>query len=298
MSAALPAFLLEAVFYLGSIFEETRTWFRALRPPRLQALLLWVSALLPYFIFCSLSGTLQPRPFAMLAGLTAVVAYWYFLLPRRWAYDFGFLVVIAAPVILRVFARIYISADPTLQSLRIGDALGHLMWIRLSIAALLMIRGWDPGSVSFWPRASEWKTGTLWFAIAVVPLCILALGIGMVRWEPLQEPWWRSGVIILETFFGVLWVVALSEELFFRGVIERAFLNAKTSPTIAVLISAVLYGVSHLWYRGFPNWREAIVTTALGIACGVAYLQTGSIRAPMVTHAFAAVTVRALFRYT
>ena len=51
MWAALPAFLLEAVFYLGSVFAETRTWLARLRPVRVQAVFLWFSALVPYLIF-------------------------------------------------------------------------------------------------------------------------------------------------------------------------------------------------------------------------------------------------------
>ena len=37
MWAALPAFLVEAAFYLGSIFEETRDWLAQFRPARIQA---------------------------------------------------------------------------------------------------------------------------------------------------------------------------------------------------------------------------------------------------------------------
>ncbi len=298
MAAALPAFLLEAIFYLGAVFEETRAWFGSIHPPRLQALLLWLSALAPYLLFSGLAGTLAARPFEILAVLTAILAYWYVLLPRRWAYDFGFLAVVAAPVILRVFGRVYLAPDRSLQNLRIGDALGHLMWIRLAIVSLLVLRGWDPGAFSFWPNAREWKTGAWWFAIAVLPLCALAVCIGMVRWAPMREPWWQVAGLSIGAFFGILWVVALSEELFFRGVVERACLDAWGSPAAAILLSSVLYGLSHLWYRGFPNWREALVTAALGVPCGVAYLRTGSVRAPMVTHALAAVTVRVLFRYT
>ncbi len=295
MSAALPAFLLEAIFYLGSIFEETRDWFRGVPPRRLQALLLWLSALLPYLVFSLRARTFEAHAFEVLAVLTLVLAYWYIVAPRRWAYDAGFLIVVAAPVVLRVFSRIYISPDP---SLRIGDALGHLMWIRLGVAALLILREWYPGEFGFWPSGSEWIAGILWFAIAAVPLCALAVAIGMIRFAPLQRPWWQIAGIVAGSFFGVLWVVALSEELFFRGVIEKFFLNLGGSSVLAIAISAALYGCSHLWYRGFPNWREALVTTALGVPCGIAYLRTGSVRAPMVTHALAAATLRALFRYT
>jgi uncharacterized protein len=295
MAAALPAFLLEAVFYLGAIFEEPRDWFRGVPPRRSQGLMLWLSALLPYLVFSVCARTFQANAFEVLAVLTLLLAYWYIVAPRRWAYDVGFLIIVVAPVVLHVFSRIYISPEP---SLRIGDALGHLMWIRLGIAALLILRGWYPGEFGFWPTGKEWIAGSVWFAIAAIPLCALGVAIGMIRFAPLQRPWWQAAAIIVGSFFGVLWVVALSEELFFRGVIEKFFLNFWRSPVLAVAISAVLYGCSHLWYRAFPNWREALVTAVLGVPCGIAYLRTGSVRAPMVTHALAAVTVRALFRYT
>jgi predicted Abi (CAAX) family protease len=47
--------------------------------------------------------------------------------------------------------------------------------------------------------------------------------------------------------------------------------------------------------HGFPNWRWASVVTLLGIACGIAYAKSGSVRAPMVTHAFVVTTWRLLF---
>lgn len=295
MGAALPAFLLEAIFYLGAIFEEPRDWFRAIPPKRLQGLMLWVSALLPYLVFSLRAGTFQANAFEVLAILTLLLAYWYIVAPRRWAYDVGFLIIVAAPMVQHVFSRIYLSPEP---ALRIGDALGHLMWIRLGIAALLIVRGWYPGEFGFWPTAKEWMLGALWFAIAAIPLCALGVSIGMIRFAPLDRPWWQVAGIVGGSFFGVLWVVALSEELFFRGVIEKFFLNRWKSPVAAVAISAILYGCSHLWYRAFPNWREALVTAALGVPCGILYARTDSVRAPMVTHALAAVTVRALFRYS
>lgn len=295
MGAALPAFLLEAIFYLGAIFEEPRDWFRLVLPKRSQGLMLWASALLPYLVFSLRTGTFQANAFEVLAVLTLLLAYWYIISPRRWAYDVGFLIIVAAPIVQHVFSRIYISPDP---ELRIGDALGHLMWIRLGIAALLIERGWYPGDFGFWPTAKEWMLGSLWFAIAAIPLCAFGLSIGMIRFAPLDRPWWQVAGIVVGTFLGVLWVVALSEELFFRGVIEKFFLNRWKSPVAAIAISAILYGCSHLWYRAFPNWREALVTAALGVACGIVYARTDSVRAPMVTHALAAVTVRALFRYT
>jgi membrane protease YdiL (CAAX protease family) len=290
MWAALPAFLLEAVFYLGSIFKETRAWLAQFRPARMQAVFLWLSALGPYLIFSLSTGTFERNSFYLLAGLTAVLSFWYALLPRRPAYDFGFLVIAAAPIVERVFARIYRSPDEHLQA----DILGHLMWIRLGIAALLVLRQWDPGAFGFWPRAREWRIGTLYYLISITPIVLLALGLHDVRFELRAGAWWQVAGIGIGTFFGILWVVALSEELFFRGVIERAMLDR--SRVAAVLVSAILYGCSHLWVHQFPNWRRAAVGTLLGVVFGAIYAQTGSVRAPMVTHAFVVATWRIFFK--
>lgn len=291
MTAALPAFLVEAVFYLGSVFEETRNWFSRIRVPRLQGAALWVSALLPYCIFSLAAGTFQRNAFYLLALLTGVFAFWYALLPRRLAYDIGFLVIAAAPIVLRVFPRIYRSPDET----RV-DILGHLMWIRLGVAALLILREWRPGPFGFWPQRHEWRSGLIWYLIFVIPIVVLALGTRDVRFQPLSGPWWHVAAIGIGTFFGVLWVVALGEELFFRGVIERALLDQSGSAALAVGISAVLFGSVHLAFRQFPDWRRALTATLLGVAVGIVYARTGSVRAPMVTHAFVVATWRVFFR--
>jgi hypothetical protein len=280
MRGALPAFLAESVFYLASVFGETRLWFATLSNRRFQGLLLWVSALLPYLIFSLLSGTYHRNAFQLLVLLTGVLTYWYILLPRRIAYDVGFLVVAAAPILLHVFPRIYLSGDPLLRV----DLLGHLMWIRLAIVILLIFREWDPGAFGLWPQANEWRIGLLYYAAAILPIALLALALHDVRFAPREGEWWQIGGLAIGTFFGILWVV-----------IERALLNGWNSKAAAVVVSAVLFGSAHLWFHHFPNWPRALVATVLGVACGMAYAQTGSVRAPMVTHAFIVTTWRLLF---
>ncbi|MBV8810018.1 MAG: CPBP family intramembrane metalloprotease [Acidobacteriaceae bacterium] len=292
MTAALPAFLIEAFFYLGSVFKEPRDWIGRVGPPRLRAALLWVSAVIPYCVFALTADTFQRNAFYLLAALSAILAFWYVLLPRRPAYDFGFLVIAAAPIIARVFPRIYVSPDPHLRV----DVLGHLMWIRLAIAALFTFRHWNPGEFGFWPRYREWRTGLLWYAVSAIPIIAMALAIHDVHFEPLHGPWWRVAAIVIGTFFGVLWIVALSEELFFRGVIERGLLDSWKSPAVAIVISSLLFGVVHLWFHDYPDWRRAVTASLLGAACGFAYWQSGSVRSPMVTHAFVVATWRMFFK--
>jgi membrane protease YdiL (CAAX protease family) len=291
-TAALPAFFFETLFYFGSILESTRELFARLSSMWTQAGLLFASALLPYLIFSTGAATFNGRAFALLAELVAVLTLWYVVLPRRSAYDFGFLVIAAAPVLLRVFRRIYVLPDTHVRL----DILGHLMWIRVALIALLVLRRWDAGPVGLWPRQREWHSGILWFLLTTPPLVAVALLIHDVSWVPLRAPWWREIGLAAGTFFGVLWVVALSEELFFRGVVQRALLNRELGPALAITVSTLLYACAHLWFHEFPDWRQATVAGILGVGCGVAYWRTGSIRASMVTHAFAVTTWRVFFR--
>jgi uncharacterized protein len=292
MTAVLPAFLVEAIFYLASMFEATRAWFARISSRRTQGAMLWISALLPYLILSLARATFERNAFYLLALLCGVFAFWYVYTPRRLAYDVGFLVIAAAPIVERVFARIYLSPGGHLRV----DILGHLMWIRLGVLALLVLREWDPGPFSLWPDASEWKTGLLYYLAVLVPIVFVATALHDLRFAPLQDAWWRVAAIAVGTFFAVLWVVALAEELFFRGVIERALYDHWRSPALAVLLSAAIFGAAHLWFHQFPDWRQAVVATVLGLACGVAYVQTGSVRAPMVTHALVVATWRVLFK--
>ncbi len=296
MTAALPAFAIEAIFYLGSGFGATRAWLAGIPSRRAQAGFLWVSALLPYLVYSFASGTFVPGAFYLLAALTAVLAFWHALLPWRLAYDAGFLVIAAALALLPVFGRIYLTPSLTPDRHIRVEYLGHLMWIRLGVTALLVLREWDPGVFGFWPRAREWKAGLLYYAAVLIPVLVLALWLHDVRFEPLHGAWWRIAGVAIGTFFGILWVVAFGEELLFRGVVERALLDHWRSPAAAVALSAVLYGSAHLWFHKFPDWRRASVAALLGVGCGIAYWRTGGVRAPMVTHALVVTTWRVFFK--
>ena len=324
-NALLPALALEAGCYLATLFGQTRNWFAAFRPAKRQAAILWLSALIPYLIFSLSAGTFQRNAFYLLVGLTAVFSFWHAVLPTsakgtaarrqtvpelasalggapdnvpvlrgffKSAYDCGFLAIAAAPIVTRVFSRIYISPDRHVRA----DILGQLMWIRLGIAALLILREWDPGAFGLWPTRREWRSGLTYYCAAVIPVVLLALGLHDVRWEPLAGEWWRVAGIGVGTFFGFLWVKALSEELFFRGVIARALLDRLPSQALAMVLSAIVYGSAHLWFRGFPDWRRAIVAGLLGIFCGLAYAQTRSVKVPMITHTLVVTTWRLLFK--
>jgi membrane protease YdiL (CAAX protease family) len=290
LTAAFPAFVLEIAFFLAATFEDTRTRFAHWAPHVILASLLWFSALAPYLLLSGLAGTFQITNFLFLTLLTGLICFWHVVLPRHILTDIGFLAIAAAPMAAQIFPMIYRSPD----DLRI-DILGHVMWFRVGIVALLVLRQWDPGPFSLWPRLREWRIGIACYLLAVGPICLVAVGVNDVHYAPLQKTPLVVVASSIGTFFGILWGVALGEDLLFQGVVSQALLRAWKSPVIAIGISAILFGSAHLWFHQFPNWRRALVATVLGVACGIAYLRSGSVRAPMVMHAFVVTTQRLLF---
>jgi len=291
-AALLPAFLVESFFYLAAGFESTRAVFARIGSPARQALLLLVSGLLPYFIVSTPTGLFRLNSFLLLAGLVAAASFWHVVLPRRLAFDIGFLVLVAAPLVARAFPRIYLSPDPGLPT----NILGHLMWVRVTVLAFLVIRGWDAGPVGFWPLWREWRWGALAFALAAIALGIAAPFIRFASFAPAYGSWWWIAAKAVGYFFGTLWIVAFFEELFCRGVVLRGLQKLALPSWVAIVISSLAFGSVHLWYREFPNWRFFIMATIAGIFYAVAYLRGGSIRASMVTHALTVTAWRMLFK--
>ena len=288
----LPALALEIGCYLASAFIQTRNWLSSFRPARAQAAVLWCSAVVPYLIFSLCAGTFHSNAFYLLVGLTAIFSFWHVILPRRAAYDIGFLVIAAAPFITRVFSRIYLAPDKHVRP----EILGQLMWIRVGILALLALREWNPGPFSLWPTLREWRMGGIYYCATIVPVALLGLAVHDVRWSPITGEWWRVSGLAIGTFFGFLWTTALGEELFFRGVVQRALLDNLPSRVLAILLSSVIYGGAHLWFHAFPDWRQALVAALLGIFLGDAYARTGSVRVSMVAHTLVITTWRLFFK--
>ena len=92
-----------------------------------------------------------------------------------------------------------------------------------------------------------------------------------------------------------LWVLALGEEFFFRGLLQQWMTAWLRSEWAGLLVASLVFGAAHLWYRQFPNWRISAIAALLGLCCGLAFRNARSIRAPMVTHALVVTTWRIFF---
>jgi uncharacterized protein len=282
--AAVPiiaAFLIEYPFYLLPGFAVLRQ--RLERP--LPALLI-ASFLAPYLIYATNTGEFRWSAFVQLAALAVALSLWYVVLPAAPLADAAFLAIVAVVVLRRYLEPIYTSPIAGLHL----DILGRLALIRVCAMVMLVKRGVASIGYGFLPNWNEWKIGLrhfLYFLIVAIPL---AWATHLVHMAP-PMPVWK----IVLTFVGMLWVVALSEEFFFRGLLQQWLAQWTGSPTVALALAAILFGLAHLGFRRFPNWRFALAAAVAGVFYGRAYNQANSIRASMVTHALVVTVWRALF---
>lgn len=277
----LAAFLLEYPFYLVAGFAAVRARFERQLP-----VYLILSFVAPYVLYATNTGQFRWLALAQLAALATALSLWYRVLPRAPFSDVMFLILAAAVVLRGYLEPIYSSPVAGLHI----EILGHLALIRLCVMVMLVERRVPDMNFGFLPSWSEWKTGLrhfLYFLVVAVPLAWVTR---LVHFGPVM-PLWK----VAATFLGMLWVVALSEEFFFRGLLQQWMRQWTASPMLALAGAAVVFGLVHLGFRGFPNWKFALAAAVAGLFYGHACNEAQSIRASMVTHALVVTMWRALF---
>jgi uncharacterized protein len=287
--AAFPAFLMEATFFYFLGVEKARTRIEKIGPT--IAFALTAAALAPYLAASLALGSFSLRSFLWLAALAVAASFWYVFLPRSPVSDLFFLFLMAIVMLTRIFSQIYVSPHPKLPLYVLGQA----MWIRTGAFAMLSVRGISGVGFGFWPEKREWKIGALYF-LAFVPIAaVLAwwLGFAKPRWPAFG--WEKASLVTIGTFFGVLWVLALGEEFFFRGLLQQWMTSWLGNEWAGLAVTSLLFGSAHLWFRQFPNWRFASLAALAGVFYGLAFRQARSIRASMVTHALVVTTWRVFF---
>ncbi|MEO8028338.1 MAG: CPBP family intramembrane glutamic endopeptidase [Bryobacteraceae bacterium] len=278
----LPAFLLEAAFYVALGRDDVRAWLER-RPPAVLGFVLWVTALAP-FVLAGLERSWQN--FAWLAAGTFVASFWFVVLPAAGITDALFLLLLTAVMLTKVFDRLYPDPVPKLHL----EILGQLMLIRTAAFAFLCLRRVKGVGFGFLPTKRDWAVGAGYYVLFLP----FATGLGLwlkfmtLRWPP--HPWWKASLIAFGTFLGILWVVALSEEFIFRGLLQQWLSKWLHNEWAGLLAASALFGSVHLWYRAFPNWRFAVLAGVAGIFYGLAFRSGRGIRASMVTHALVVTT--------
>jgi uncharacterized protein len=288
--AALPAFLLEVAFYASLASERVRARLERLAAP-VFATLLTIAAIAPYCLATLALHTFSWTALGWISLLAAAGSFWYILLPKKPAADVLLLIFMATVWLAKLFSLWYLSPYPKLYL----PVLGQLMWFRTGLFAMLSIRRVQGVGFGFWPRAREWKIGVAHFAIFLPLAAILAWGIGFASPRMPSLGWEKTSVLAIGTFFATLWVLALAEEFFFRGLLQQWLTSWTGSEWVGLLAASLIFGSVHVFYRAFPNWKLAALAALGGICYGLAFRRARSIRASMVTHALIVTTWKIFF---
>ncbi len=290
-SALIAACVVEVCLYALPAIEGARKRLEErMRRPAL-ALLMVASAAVPYCIYALPTGVFRPASLGGIVALACIASFWYVFFPRRPAIDLAYIAVVGAGILAYPFARIYGTPVPRLHM----EILGQLMWTRLAIFECLAIANMHPDGFGLLPKRREWTAGIVNFVLFVPFGVFLGWALKFARFHPRNSDWWITALLAVGTFLGMLWLVALREEFFFRGLLQRWFGRWLANDWAGLAVASVLFGMVHLAFRGFPNWRFAILATVAGVFYGRAYLTTRSVRAAMVTHALVNTVWRVFF---
>lgn len=111
---------------------------------------------------------------------------------------------------------------------------------------------------------------------------------GVEQWMKVKE---SSANELIELFFAdksvsgliinlvvVAFMAGLSEEIFFRGFLQRLFIENKMNAHVAVWLTAILFSAIHIQFFGF------IPRMLLGAVLGYLYLYTENLWVPIIAH--------------
>ena len=289
--AVLPAFLVEFAFYLAPGFSAVRGAFERLGSKPVRAALLTASAVIPYLIESFGTGAFRFTSLLALLAVAAVASFWYAWIRPSIPVDLLFLAFMAAVYLSKLFGQVYGHPAPHAAL----EILGRLMWTRVGLMAVLSLRSMEDARFGFVPTSNEWRIGVRQYLFFLPVGAVIAYLLHFARFKPPALEWWKFALLVIGTFLAFLWVVALAEEFFFRAFLQRLLARGMRSEAIGLIFASVLFGLAHLAFRPFPNWRFAIIGGIAGVFYGLAFLQARSVRASMVTHALVVTTWRVFF---
>jgi uncharacterized protein len=114
--------------------------------------------------------------------------------------------------------------------------------------------------------------------LTVLAVLAAVYATGYVRFDP------KWTAIFIPWAITNLFFTCLAEEAGFRGFLQhelgRIGSNPKIAAVVALIISAVLFGLAHLG----GGWSYALAATVAGLGYGAAYLRTRRIEAAMAVH--------------
>lgn len=129
----------------------------------------------------------------------------------------------------------------------------------------------------------------LLFAPVAVPIGLLT---GFITISGRQFSGWQ----VLLSALGIFFLIAIPEELLFRGIIQNFLEKTLRKPALALIVTSLVFGAAHLNNGPKPDWRYFLLASLAGLFYGNAYQRTRSLMAPAFVHTLVDTVWRAFFR--
>jgi len=95
---------------------------------------------------------------------------------------------------------------------------------------------------------------------------------------------------------GIFFLIAIPEELLFRGIIQNFLEKTFRKPAFALIVTSLIFGAAHLNNGPRPDWRYFLLASLAGLFYGNAYQRTRGLLAPAIVHTLVDTVWRAFFR--
>lgn len=210
--------------------------------------------------------------------------------PNR--YDLLAVAFLYLPVELAALARAWRPADPGIPSP--SHPFTQLLGMNLALFCFMAIRPIEGIGFTFRLRARDVAQALMGFAWFFPLALAFGTGTGFVPFRPhLPDPG-----LVIPVILGVTVMVALPEEVLFRGLMQNLLQRAASTArgrVVAMLVVSVIFGCSHLNNHPIFDWRYVTIASVAGIAYGTVYNRTGKVTAAAVTHALIDIVWRLFF---
>ena len=133
------------------------------------------------------------------------------------------------------------------------------------------------------------QTKDLFFAgIGIISLAFLLVPLGtyseFIHFSIMKTSFWQAVQLIL----GIYFLVALPEELLFRGIIQnilqKLLIHKKWGEWIGLGLAAIIFGLSHWNNFNPPDWHYVILASIAGGIYGWVYIKSGKTTASALVH--------------
>ena len=241
---------------------------------------------IPYAVFAAPRGELHWVYLLTLGAIPICFAAIFELsrLEQRFTWQ-DFAVLLSLALILEL--RLLSGAWPY-------PGLGSLPKLYLADVALyvyLVNRKIKNAGYSFVPSRSAFLIGTReWLFFAPIGIG-LGLAMGFINFIPRHHSLLDILAGLLVTFL----LTAVPEELFFRGILQN-LLEPRIGTQSALVVTAVVFGLSHFHKGAVFNWRYVLLAALAGIFYGRAWREHRQLLASSTTHTLVDVVWSLWFR--